>query len=376
MTTQVLSFDSGAPSTGTRLGRDTRIGELIGRAEYKWKSGANDWQISLERAYNYLDQHGSLFELNPSGEFEPVPFANGTGRVEEVRYEALGTLSRPLAANLDLQVAAGAEISRLARVDGDLPARKFFRPKGSVSLAWRPSEGWDLSLKLRRRVGQISFYDFLDQPKLSVDRENSGNPDLVPPQSWELEGEVGRQLGGGWGKVRLRVWHHLVEDIVDVIPIGDDGQGVGNLPKATRTGFETVNTIQFDPLGWKGAKLDITVGVERTSVRDPLTDEKRPISGVQDRWAYFNFRHDVPGTSDRLGRVGGIHPLRQILLSDRGVPELGRSLVRGSFRRAQECGGAHRAGRGRERLRRPAHLQPHGLFRPAERGSNQLHRKA
>jgi hypothetical protein len=296
VTTQVLSFDSGAPSTGTRLGRDTRIGELIGRGEYKWKSGANDWQISLERAYNYLDQHGSLFELDPSGEFEPVPFANGTGRVEEVRYEALGTLSRPLAANLDLQVAAGAEISRLARVDGDLPARKFFRPKGSVSLAWRPSEGWDLSLKLRRRVGQISFYDFLDQPKLSVDRENSGNPDLVPPQSWELEGEVGRQLGGGWGKVRLRVWHHLVEDIVDVIPIGDDGQGVGNLPKATRTGFETVNTIQFDPLGWKGAKLDITVGVERTSVRDPLTDEKRPISGVQDRWAYFNFRHDVPGS--------------------------------------------------------------------------------
>jgi hypothetical protein len=296
VTTQVLSFDSGAPSTGAQLGRDTRIGELIGRAEYKWKTGPNDWQVSLERAYNYLDQRGTFSELNTDGDFVQVPFPNGTGRVEEVRYEALGTLSRPLTPNLDLQVAAGAEISRLARVDGDLPARKFFRPKGSVSLGWRPSEGWDVSLKLRRRVGQISFYDFLDQPKLSVDRENSGNPDLVPPQSWELEGEVGRQLGNGWGKVRLRVWRHRVDDIVDVIPIGEDGQGVGNLPRATRTGFETVNTIQFDPLGWKGAKLDITVGAERTSVRDPLTDEKRAISGVQDRWAYFTLRHDVPGT--------------------------------------------------------------------------------
>jgi len=300
VTTQVLSFDSGAPSTGARLGRDTRIGELIGRAEYNWKSGPNDWQVSLERAYNYLDQKGTFSELNSAGEFVQVPFPNGTGRVEEVRYEALGTLSRPLKPNLDLQVAVGAEISRLDRVDGDLPARKFFRPKGSISLAWRPSEGWDVSLKLRRRVGQISFYDFLDQPKLSVDRENSGNPDLVPPQSWELEGEVGRLLGE-WGKVRLRVWHHLVEDIVDAIPIGDDGQGVGNLPHATRTGFETVNTIQFDPLGWKGAKLDITVGAERTSVRDPLTNEKRPISGIQDRWASLTLRHDVPGTKIAWG---------------------------------------------------------------------------
>lgn len=295
VTTQVQTFDSGAPSDGTRLDRDTRIGELIGRGEYSWKSGKNDWQVSLERAYNWLDQRGRLFELSEDGEFEEVDFPNGTGRVEEVRYEALGTLSRPLSPELDLQLAAGAEISRLDRVDGDLPARKFFRPKGSVSLGWRPSKGWDLSLKIRRRVGQISFYDFLDQPKLSQDRENAGNPDLVPPQSWEFEGGVGREIGD-WGTLRLRVWRHLVQDIIDVIPIGEDGQGVGNLPHATRTGFESVNTIQFDPIGWKGAKLDATFGIERTSVRDPLTDEKRPISGVQDRWAYFTLRHDIPET--------------------------------------------------------------------------------
>jgi hypothetical protein len=296
VTTQITTFDSGAPSEGTRLNRDTRIGELIGRAEYKWKGGANDWQFSLERAFNYLDQRGRLFELSGNGEFEEVEFPNGTGRVEEVRYEALGTLSRALASNLDLQVAAGAEISRLDRVDGDLPPRKFVRPKGSVTVGWRPAAGWDLSLKLRRRVGQISFYDFLDQPKLSQDRENAGNPDLVPPQSWEMETEIGRDLGA-WGKVRLRLWHHRVEDIVDVIPIGESEQGVGNLPHARRSGFESVNTIQFDPLGWTGAKLDATFGMERTSVRDPLTGGKRPISGVQDRWAYLTLRHDVPKTS-------------------------------------------------------------------------------
>ena len=197
-------------------------------------------------------------------------FPQGTGKVTEVRYEGIATYSRALAANLDLQVAAGAEISKLDRVPDDQPARKFFRPKGSVTFGWRPAKGWDVSLKLRRRVGQISFYDFLAQPKITQDRENAGNPDLVPPQSWEIETEFGRDLGQ-WGKTRLNLHYYRIEDIVDVIPIGTDGQGVGNLPRAQKAGFESVTTLLGDPIGWKGAKLDLTLGAEWSSVRDPLT---------------------------------------------------------------------------------------------------------
>ena len=296
VTTQVLHFDTtGADDQGTRFSRNSHIGETIGRGEYRWKSGRNDWQVSLERAFNSLDQKGMLFQLDSSGNFVEVPFPEGTGKVTEVRYEALGTFSRPLASNLDLQVALGGEISRLDRVDDDQPARKFFRPKGSVTLGWRPSPGWDVSLKLRRRVGQISFYDFLAQPKLSEDRENAGNPDLVPPQSWEAETEFSRDLGR-WGKTRLNLHYYRVEDIVDFIPIGENGQGVGNLPTANRYGFESVSTIQGEPIGFDGAKLNLTLGREWTSVRDPLTGDKRPISGIQDKWGNIQLRHDIPGT--------------------------------------------------------------------------------
>lgn len=294
--TLVLTFDtSGADAEGTRFSRDTHIGETIGRGEYRWKTGRNDWQVSLERAFNSLDQKGRLFELSPEGEFVEVPFPEGTGKVTEVRYEGIATFSRPLAANLDLQVAAGGEISQLDRVDDDQAARKFFRPKGSVTVGWRPATGWDVSLKLRRRVGQISFYDFLAQPKLSEDRENAGNPDLVPPQSWEGETEISRDLGR-WGKTRLRSWYHRVEDIIDVIPIGENGQGIGNLPRASRYGFESTSTFNLDAAGWRGAKVDVSFGREWTSVRDPLTAEKRPISGVRDRWGNVEVRHDIPGT--------------------------------------------------------------------------------
>lgn len=292
----ILTFDTtGAPAEGTRFSRDTHLTETIARGEYGWKSGVNDWQVSLERAYNSLDQLGELFELDADGEFVPIDFPEGTGKVTEVRYEGIGTLSRPITSNLNLQVAAGAEISELDRVDDDQEPRRFFRPKGSINLAWRPAKGTDLSLKLRRRVGQISFYDFLAQPKLSEDRENAGNPDLVPPQSWEVETEAVRDLGA-WGKTRLRLFYHRVEDIIDVIPIGEDEQGIGNLPRADRFGFESVSTFQMDPIGWTGAKIDLTVGREWTSVKDPLTGETRPISGIRSKWANLEVRHDIPNT--------------------------------------------------------------------------------
>lgn len=304
ITTQVQEYDSGAPSTGVRFTRDSIIVERVGRAEYHWKGGKNDWQLSFERAFNSLDQRGGLALLDTSGLFNPVPFPQGSGKVQEVRYEAIATLSRPLTSNLDLQIAAGGEISKLERVDGDLPPRKFFRPKGSIVLGWRPAPTWDVNLKLRRRVGQISFYDFLDQPNLQQDRENSGNPDLVPPQSWEADLEAGKELSR-WGKTRLRLYGRRYEDIIDTIPIGVDGEGVGNIPRASRVGVESTSTIQFDPIGWTGAKLDLHLGMERSRVRDPLTHRMRSISGNYDRFASLELRHDIPHTDFAWGASAG-----------------------------------------------------------------------
>jgi hypothetical protein len=286
---------TGADSIGTRFSRDTHLGEVIGRGEYHWKTGANDWQVSFERAFNYLDQKGGLFDLNPEGEFVQVPFPEGSGKVTEVRYEGIVTFSRPLAKNLDMQLAAGAEISKLDRVTDTEPARRFFRPKGSLTLGWHPAKDWDISLKFRRRVGQISFYDFLAQPDLGQDRENAGNPELVPPQSSEFETEISHDLGR-WGKTRLNLHYYSVSDIVDVIPIGTDGQGIGNLPHADRLGAESTSTINLDPIGFHGAKVDLNAGFEWTSVRDPLTHKLRPITNVQDAWGSIQIRHDIPGT--------------------------------------------------------------------------------
>ena len=83
---------------------------------------------------------------------------------------------------------------------------------------------------------------------------------------------------------------------MDFIPIGENGEGVGNLPRADRLGFESTSTLLLDPIGWKGAKLDLNFGREWTSVKDPLTHETRPISNIKSKWWSVQVRHDIPGT--------------------------------------------------------------------------------
>jgi hypothetical protein len=293
-------FASGAPDEGIRYGQDARTAETVGRVEYHWKGGPNDWTLSFERADNQYQQYSTLASLKPDGSYADIPYPQGSGTVAEKRYEGLASLSRPLSPKLDLQLAAGAEYSELGERGIGQKPRHFFRPKGSVLLAWRPTPNWDASLKFERKVGQISFSDFLANQDIANNRGNDANPDLVPPQSWETTAEVGRTLGP-WGKTRLKLYHYDIQDIVDHIPVGIDGDAVGNLPHATRTGIESISTFQFDPLGWHGAKLDADVGIERARVRDPLTGLPRAISNTHDRWASLSLRHDVPHTQFAWG---------------------------------------------------------------------------
>ena len=311
------SFDSsGADDQGTRFSRDTHIGETIGRGEYHWKSGKNDWQVSLERAFNSLDQKGGLFELDPDGEFVEVPFPEGTGKVDRSPLRGASRRSAgrwPPTSTCRSRPAR--EISKLDRVDDDQPARKFFRPKGSVTLGWRPAKGWDVSLKLRRRVGQISFYDFLAQPKLSQDRENAGNPDLVPPQSWEVETEFGRDLGA-WGKTRLNA------------PLLPRRATSSTSSRSATTGRASAicrarplrrrkhqhDQLRSDRLEGRQARPDARLRMDLgqgPADRRETADQRHPATAG----AALEVRHDIPGTPARVERLCPAPALCEKLLS-------------------------------------------------------------
>ena len=294
-TTVVTRFADGSPSVGDRFARVGDESERIGRAEYRWRTGGADWQISAEGAFNSLDNVSRLFLLNTLGDFEEVPLPRGSARVEEDRYEVMASYARPLTSNLNFQLAAGGEYSQLSQIGAGGLTRTFWRPKGQLTAAWKPNERTDVNFRLQRRVGQLNFFDFLASVNLQDERENAGNPELVPPQSWEAEVELVRNLGR-WGRTTFRVYGHLIDDIVDIVPIGATGESPGNIDRAIRYGAESRSTINLDPLGWVGARVDARFIIQRSRLDDPLTGEPRPISNSLREAAELTLRYDIPET--------------------------------------------------------------------------------
>ena len=286
-------FDA-TPTEGARFAREGDQKERIARAEYRWKVGG-DWQVSTEYAFNSLDSVSTLFLLDTAGNFEAIPLPGGTATVQEDRYEVMGSYGRALSPATRLQVNLGGEYSKIEQVGAGGLTRSFRRPKGLVSLAWKQSPTMDWNFKLERRVGQLDFYDFLASVNLTDNQTNAGNADLVPSQTWELSAEGNRKLGA-WGTTTLRLYAQRIDDIVDTIPIGVDGESPGNIDRATLYGFEWKATLNLDEMGWQGAKVDALWQMEESDVRDPLTSEERPISNNLQSVAEVSLRHDVPNT--------------------------------------------------------------------------------
>jgi hypothetical protein len=194
---------------------------------------------------------------------------------------------------LTMQLGTGGEYSKIAQTGPGGLTRTFWRPKGSISLAWAPKKGLDLSLRFERSVGQLSFGDFLAEVFLQEGNANAGNVKLKPTQSWKSELEIKKDLNK-WGSTILRPYAIWYEDYIDIIPIPGGGESPGNIDEARLYGIDWNSTFNLDPIGWKGAKLNSKITLEKSSIDDPLTGASRSFSNHYDRVADISIRHDIP----------------------------------------------------------------------------------
>lgn len=282
--------------SGIRVDEENRDRELIGRTEYSWGGAASsEWQVSGEAAFNTLSGAADLFTINGDGTYTQIPFPGGTARVEEDRYEVMGTYGRPLSSTVEVKLSAGGEYSQISQVGAGGTTRSFYRPKGELTAAWKASPSTDVNVKLARTVGQLNFYDFIASIDVADDIEDAANPDLVPQQSWNLDVEGVRRLGDH-GTTTLRLFGKWIDDIIDYVPIGATGEAPGNLDHAIVYGIESNSTFNLDRIGFRQARLDLELVWQDSEVEDPLTGEKRPISNSLLEASSFALRHDVPNT--------------------------------------------------------------------------------
>jgi hypothetical protein len=299
-TQSVIDPATGDPPLGSQFDQTSKRGERIGRGEYSWGMWSADWQLSVEAAFNKLDQVADLFLLAPDGDFDQIPFPAGNGGVREDRYESLLSYSRPLADNLTMQLIAGGEYSTISVIGGNANSRTFVRPKGSLNFAWSPEEGFDISFRIQRAVGQLNFGDFLAAVSLNNNNQSGANNELRPDQSWVFEVEATRDFGV-WGSATLRTFIRRFEDLVTWVPTEAGGEARGNVEWARVMGAELTGTLRLDPLGIAGAKVDISAVLRDSIYPDPVGNGNLPVQTAQPRNIEIDFRYDVPGSDWAFG---------------------------------------------------------------------------
>ena len=190
------------------------------------------------------------------------------------------------------------ENSEISQTSGFV--REFYRPKGFLSTTYKPDDSFSIRTKIEREVGQLNFFDFISSVSVQDDFDQTGNANLVPDQSWIGEVELDKDFGQG-NTFKARFYGELISDLVDRIPIGLDGDAVGNIDSATRYGVDFTATLKGERWGLDGMQLDLELGLRQSAVDDPLLGFSRRLNDDKIYFWEFSFRHDIPDTDWAYG---------------------------------------------------------------------------
>ena len=269
--------DAGAPALFRVADSGTLTTETIARMELDWAGWANhSVRLDIEGARNVID--ASLLQITDTGAGpEPVPVPGGNTRVQEDRGElAIGdtwSLGR-----FELDYGLGAEFSAIAQEGDAEQTRSFFFLKPQVTVTYASKRERYTSLRLAREVSQLDFDDFVSATVFQDDDIARGNPDLRPETVWVAE-LVKERRYGRLSVVKVKLFHHWISDVQDLLPLTPTSEAPGNIGTGRRWGFEVEATVPLDSVGLAAARLDIQARLQDSSVVDPVTGRDRELSG-------------------------------------------------------------------------------------------------
>ena len=287
-------FSASGLTDRTKVFTQSDEGERIARAEYNRVINDNDWQISAETAFNFVDRYQRVYALD-NGELGPVLSDDPQVRIEEDRAEIAITHSRALTEKLDLQASIAVEKSKLKQSLNSADSREFIRPKGFANFSYAASPSLTARLEIGRVVDQLDFFDFLSDIDIQDDMSTDSNPELVPQQYWNLTAEIDKTVAGN-NTFLMRVFYKDFEDLVTRVPLGIDGDAIGNVDSADALGLNFESTLRGERWGLDGMQLDLEYFGQKTRMSDPVTGETVRISDQLNTFYGIEFRHDVPGT--------------------------------------------------------------------------------
>ena len=281
---------------------DKQTLEAITRLEFTYAGwDSHSVQMNVEGAFNSLDS--SLLQTEHAGGIITVIDVPGSdSKVEEIRGDFVlsDTWNRDA---FSVEFGLGAEVSNISQTGDTTLERDFFFVKPYINFSYSPSQRQQTRLRFARDISQLDFNDFVSSVTQRDDDVTGGNPNLKPQATWQAEITHERRFGD-LGVISFSLFHDWIDDVEDLLPLSLTLEAPGNIGNGRRWGTDIETTIPLEWVGLKDARIDARVRFQDSSVTDPVTGEKRVLSGVggldpgfsfanENNWSYLiKFRQD------------------------------------------------------------------------------------
>lgn len=285
--------------SASRADQGTDKEEFIARLELDWtRWSGHHLEGNFEGALNWLGNRVALFQDNGQG-LQRVRLPGANTEVKEVRWEAEVADSWQIGA-LALETALATELSTITQSGDAERERSFSFLKPRVLLTYAPARTRQFRMRLQREVAQLDFNDFASSTNFADNQFALGNPELGPDNTWVAALSFEQRFGeiGVWG---LTAFHHWIEDVQDIVPLGGILEVPGNIGNGRRWGVETNLTFPLERLGIAGARIDLRGRWQDSRVVDPVTGSGRYLSNQLRHEFRMDFRQNLPGSTVAWG---------------------------------------------------------------------------
>ena len=235
----------------------------------------------------------------------------------EDRVEAFTTHSWKPITGLEIQTGLAAEFSQIDQIGSDVDAKRSFKfVKPSFDVWYNADESTQVWFSFLRDVGQLDFGDFVATINRADDEVLAGNPELVPETSWDFEIGAERRFSDSGGVLNGRVFYRRVNDVQDLIPLGETNSQPGNLGSGNHYGFEVEGSLRLISFTSVDATLTATYLWQDSEVTDAFTGLKRRF----DKQPKYEFsmaaRHDIKSWGFSYGFERGFNKNGATIESD------------------------------------------------------------
>ncbi len=279
-----------APGAAEIYAEHDKTGESILRGEIKQRrSDTLSLEGSVEGAYNFLD--GDVVYTSNGA---PVDIGAPHVKVEELRGEAAGKAVWRATPKLTVEAGARMEVSRITQSGGTDLERSFFYPKPRMLVTWSPNSVDQIRVRLEREVGQLNFGDFVASADLAAGSQDGADANLEPQRSWVAEAAWERRFWEA-GSISATLTHAEISDAVDYKPLVGGGDAPSNIGDGRSDQLVIALTVPTTRLHISGGQLKARFSWFDSEVTDPVTLEKRRITGATPLVCNVSFTRDMPG---------------------------------------------------------------------------------